>query len=40
MGGVVELKEELMSALEELEKSKMKNNSLEEKLSKCQEEQK
>ena len=40
MEGVVDLKVELISALEELRKSRMKNNSLEEKLSKCQEEHK
>ena len=39
MEGVVELKAQLMSALEELRKSKMKNNYLEENLSKCREEQ-
>ena len=40
MEGVVGLKAELMSALEELKKSRMKNNYLEEKFSKCQEEKK
>ena len=40
MEGVVDLKAELMSALEELKKNRTKNNYLEEKLSKFQEEQK
>ena len=40
MEGEVDLKEELISALEELRKSRMKNNSLKEKLSKYQEEKK
>ena len=36
----MDLKAKLMSALEELKKIRMKNNALEEKLSKCQEEHK
>ena len=40
MEGVVDLKAVLMSVLQELRKIKMKNNYLEEKLSKCQEEKK
>ena len=40
MEGEVALKVELISALEELRKSRMKNNSLKEKLSKYLEEQK
>ena len=40
MEGGVNLREELISAFEKLRKSRMKNNYLEENLSKCQEEQK
>ena len=40
MEGEVELKEELISALKELRKRRIKNKSLKEKLSKYQEEKK